>query len=92
MADGTSATTFLLDLTGDCIDYFVFKAAAYDFPYGTCPGNPPRLYVETLGDGANAHTFVIAVDAKNKKAFASIIPAANKIITNASLPTKISAG
>ena len=92
MADGTSATTFLLDLTGDCIDYFVFKTAAYDFPYGTCAGNPPRLWVETLGDGAKTHTFVIAVDAKNKNTFESIIPAATKIVTNASLPDKISAG
>jgi hypothetical protein len=90
--DGNSATTFLLDLSGDCIDYFVFQTSAYDFPYGTCPGNPARLYITTLGAGAKAHTFVISVDAKNKKTFESIIPAARKIIANVSLPTKVSAG
>jgi hypothetical protein len=90
--DGNSATTFLLNLSGDCIDYFVFQTSAYDFPYGTCPGGPARLYVTTLGTGSKAHTFVISVDAKNEKTFASIIPAARKIIANVSLPTQVSAG
>ncbi len=90
--DGIAATTLLLDLTGECIDYLVFQATTYDFPYGTCPGSPAQLYFATLRAGAKSHTLVIAVDAKNKKTFASIVQPANKIIASVSLPAQISAG
>ncbi len=40
IASGTPATTFILNLSKDCIDFFVFRGPAYDFPYGTCPGRP----------------------------------------------------
>jgi hypothetical protein len=92
IANGIRASTFILDLSDDCFDYFVFRAPAYDFPFGTCPGEPVRLYLATLGGGPKVHTLVIAIDAKNKKTFTDVTPAAKKIITNVTLPSKVSAG
>jgi hypothetical protein len=92
IAGGTKATTFTLNLSDGCIDYFIFRAPGYDFPYGTCPGTPVRLFLATLGNGAKAHTFVIAIDAKNKKTFAAVDPAAERIIATVMLPRTVSAG
>jgi hypothetical protein len=92
IASGTTATTFMLDLSDSCIDYFVFRAPGYDFPYGTCPGTPVSLFLATLGSGAKAHTFVIAIDAKNKKTFAAVDPTAERIIATVMLPPTVSAG
>jgi hypothetical protein len=92
IATGLKATTLVLDLSDDCIDYFVFRAPGYDFPYGTCPGTPVRLDFAILGRGAHAHTFVVAIDAKNEKTFAAVAPTAEKIIASVMLPPQVSAG
>lgn len=94
IAGGVMATSFTFELSRGCIDFFVFRAPGYDFPYGLCSSvSPPsHLYLATLGSGAKAHTFVIAIDAKDVKTLAAILPSAEKIITNAVLPAKVTAG
>jgi hypothetical protein len=73
-------------------DYFAFRGPDYSFPYGTGPGEPVRLYFATLGSSANAHTFVISIDAPSAKAFAAVVPTAENIIASVKVPRTVSAG